>query len=69
MDISKFIEKLEEIKKEHGDISVNVFDSERMADAELVECQAHLSLHEDKDGKITSVTVVDSETYLAFANG
>lgn len=66
MKISKFIKQLETIKKKHGDIDVNVFEPEQFQDGVLQECQAHLSLLEGDDGKVKCVTVVDSETKLAF---
>lgn len=62
MLISEFISLLEETKKSHGDIEVTIFDS--CDDGTLGP--AYTALQENKEGKITSVTVVDKETMLSF---
>lgn len=64
--ISEFIEQLENAKSEHGDLEVNVFDSNEMADASMQETPAFITFGCDADGKVTSLTVVDYETASAF---
>lgn len=66
LTISDVIGQLEEIKKENGDISVNVFDPEKMEEGYFTATPAYLALEADKSDKVIGVTFSDYESAMAF---
>lgn len=64
--ISEFIKQLEEIKSEHGDIPVQVFNPENLVQGDLLEEEAFFVLQEDIEENVLGVTIVDKETSSSF---
>lgn len=62
MLISELIVELEKAKKNYGDVSVLVFDSDTTVAA------SGCVLETDENDKVTGITVADRETLLAFSD-
>lgn len=66
LKISDLIEQLEGIKKEHGDVPVNVFDPDEMEQSCFAATPAYIALEADAKDKVIGVTICDYESAMAF---
>jgi len=63
MKISEFIEKLNKIKEEHGDLVISIM----ALDADDSQGEAFVALEENDEGVAIGVTIIDQETALSFS--